>query len=206
MLIENTDPLLEDLDYSGRSPGQQAQINALIEVCSELIEKKCNRIFLQADYTDEKQDGTNENYIYVNNPPINSLSTITVSGSEDTDFDGALFTYNDKTGEIRWNDNYLVQGGTSDWLGTFPRGYRNHAIDYNGGFLDIPAPIKFACADLVFQGFSPESGFGNIDAEKLGQYFYRLRKDAIDRALLTHRNILNLYTIKRVNMVSNLAD
>ena len=201
-IIENTDPLLFDLDYSNREAGQQAQIDALIEVSSELIHKHCNRIFPSDTYTEEKSDGSGENHLFIKNPPIISLTEITVVGADDlgddATFDGTYFSYDEKTGEIQWNDNFLLNNVVSDWLGNFPCGFRNILTTYEGGFTDVPAGIKFACADMVLSGFSPEAGFGNIEFEKLGQYFYRLRKDVIDQSLLKQHNILNMYKIRNV--------
>lgn len=199
-LIENTDPLLHDLDYANRSAGEQAQIDALITVCSELIEKYCNRIFALTTYIEEKYNGSGENYLFIKNPPIVSITEISVVGADDlgddATFSGTYFSYDEKTGEIQWNDNFLLNNVVSDWLGNFPCGFNNILVTYEGGFADIPAGIKYACSDAVLTGFSPEAGFGNIEFEKLGQYFYRLRKDQIDKSLMNSRNILNMYKIR----------
>lgn len=200
-LLENTDPLLYDLDYSNISPGQQAQINALITVSSELIEKYCNRIFLSDTYVEEKLDGKGDNSLFIKNPPLISLDTVIITsagelGDEEV-YDGAYFGFDEKTGEIQWDNNYLLNNIVTDWIGHFPVGFGNIRLTYEGGFVEVPAPIKFACADIINAGFSPEMAFGNVEMEKLGQYFYKLRKEQIDKSLLSHRNILNLYKIHR---------
>lgn len=200
-LITNDDPLLADLDYSNKSTAQKAQIDALIEVCSDLIEKYCNRIFLAADYTDEKHNGNRDNSIFVKNPPINSLSQISIAGEEDTnlDFDDEIFEYDVGSGEVWWKSLILLSSiSVIDYIGYYPNGRNNVLITYNGGFSEIPGGIKLACVDMVKAAFSPEMGFGNIEFEKLGQYFYKLRKEQIDRTLLGHRRILRMYKIFRV--------
>ena len=201
-LITNLNALLEELDYSNKTPGQQAQIDALIEVSSELIEKYCNRHFLLDTYIDEKHNGNNKNSLFLDNIPIVSIDLITIEASgglgADTDFDGSYFKFDTSDGEIQWDNNYLLQNAVVDWIGHFPQGFNNILVTYDGGFTEVPKPIEFACADLVKQGFSPEMGFGNLEFEKLGQYFYKLRKEQIDKALLTHRKILQMYKLYRV--------
>jgi len=200
-LIDNTDPLLADLKFADKTPAQQAQIDALIVVCSELIEKYCNRIFLAADYVEEKLDGNGENSVFIRNPPINSIAALSIRDydSEELDFDANLFDYQPRIGFIFWKDLFSVSSlDTTNFLGFFPRGLNNVLISYNGGFTEVPAPIKFACADMIKSGFSPELGYGNIEFEKLGQYFYKLRKEQIDKTLLGHRRILRMYKLYRV--------
>lgn len=197
-LIENTDPLLESLGYSDLEVGERAQIDALITVSSEIIEKKCNRVFTATEYEEEKHNGNDENWLFINNPPIISLTSIVVVGAENYTYEGALFEYKDKIGEIKWNDLYLLQNTVADWIGHFPRGYNNILANYEGGFTDIPAPIKYLCAEMVKEVFSPGETPGSLEFEKLGQYFYKTRKDFFQKFLLSHKSILNLYTIRRV--------
>jgi hypothetical protein len=197
-LIEHDDPLLNDLNYNDLEVSEQAQIDALIAVASEMIEKKCNRIFLADDYAEEKHNGLSENWIFVNNPPINDLESIVVVGAENTTYEGALFSYNAKTGEIRWDENYLLQNTVTDWIGLFPQGFNNILINYNGGFEEVPQGIKLLCAQMTKEGFDPGNSPGSLEFEKLGQYFYKTRKDFFQTFLLTNKNILNLYTLKRV--------
>lgn len=224
-LIDNTSVFLNDLDYANMSAADQALVNGLIEVSSELIEKECNRIFLADDFTDEL-NGDNLNSIFVKNIPINSLTSITIhpdlssfsteylddwlytwitNVTEDIVYPDAdhtideLFGFNEKTGEVWFKSLSTLTTPPTTYLGYFPFGRQNVSITYNGGFSpEVPTPIQKLCADLVMASFSPDNAAGNIDSEKLGQYFYKTRKDAVNELLSSNKRIISLYKIRKV--------
>lgn len=208
-LIDHNSPFLADLDYANLSVADQAQVDALIDVASVMIEKRCNRIFLADDY-EEDHDGTDENSIFVKNIPINSLTSITITFPDQTIvYDAAVFDYKPLIGEIWFKPRSQVSAAL-DYLGTFPGPAHNpHLasitssrfninISYNGGFSEVPSPIKLLCANTVIQFFSPDNAANAIEAEKLGQYFYKLRKDAVTDFIIANKDILNLYKIRKV--------
>lgn len=197
-LITNTSDFLADLDYSNLSTADKAKVNALCTVVTDLIQKYCHRIFLADDY-DEYHDGQgHEDAIFILNPPINSLSQITVIASENTDYEGSVFDYEPNTGEIFWDSRSLVDSSL-DYLGYFPCGRRNLLVTYNGGFSEVPSPIQLVAANLVMEMFDPALQTSeNMDMEKLGQYQYRLKKDSADRMIHANRKILDNYKIRRV--------
>ncbi len=198
-LIANTSAFLNDLDYSNLPSNEQAQVDALIDVATEYIEKYCNRIFLQATYTDEIQDGTGEKSIFVANPPIQSLTDIDIivqseSGDTTSTFLATKFDYESKTGEIRFKpDTFLNTAG-----GVFSKGFQNIKITYSGGWVAVPQSIQLIAAEFVKERFDPTLVEDTLEREKLGDYFYAKSKDFWKRLLATNRFILNSYKIRKV--------
>lgn len=224
-LIDINSPFLNDLDIENLDAKEKVNINALLEVSTELIQKECNRVFLGGDYTDEPHDGDNLNSIFCKNIPLNSLSTITVLpdiSEWNRDFlDEYLFTWlsnltepivypdanhtideifntNTRTGEIWFKPLNLITTPPNTYLGYFPFGRQNILISYNGGFDPVPTPIQMLCAELVQAAFAPEEVFGNIDSEKLGQYFYKTKKGVMENQLMANKRIISLYKIRKV--------
>lgn len=167
----STEPLLADLDYDNLSAMEQAKVNALVTAGSQLIEKYCNRVFTAADYTDELVNGTGHNLVFALNPPINSLTSVkVVLVDEELTFLSSKLKFSPDTGRISLD---LTQVNYQDFLYYFPRGYQNVKVTYNGGFSEIPEPIKLVLADFVVNAYYALGDEGDIISEKLGQYFYK---------------------------------
>lgn len=200
-LIEPGDPLLEALDFSDLDVGEQAQLNALSDAATTWIEKYCNRVFRKTDYTDEAHNGNNELFIYVNNPPIISLGTVTIKESNftgdavSTDFAADKFDTKLSTGKIRFKPNSFLSSTT----GLFSSGFQNVLIDYTGGFLPVPEPIKLVAAQFIIEMFDPSEDVQGIEKEKLGNYFYSRGKDFAAQATFKTTKLLEGYRIRRVN-------
>lgn len=226
MLIDTDSSFLNDLDYPNLTNGEKQLIGALIEVASVLIEKECNRVFAGADFTNEPHDGDNLNSIFCKNIPLNSLSSITIlpdisefnrefldeylwtwlsNLTEPIVYPDAnhtidqLFNINTRTGEIWFKPMNLIETPPTTYLGYFPFGRQNVLLSYNGGFSEgVPTPIQMLCAELVTAAFAPEDVFGNIDSEKLGQYFYKTKKGVMENQLMANKRIISLYKIRKV--------
>lgn len=191
----SSEALLSDLDYDNLSASEQAKVNALIEVGSELIEKYCNRIFAADDY-EELLDGNGFNEIYVKNPPINSITSVTITSN--------LVEYVALTERLTIKPNVGRVNLYLDNIGSipfshFPRGSQNIKISYNGGYAAIPAPILLVLSDFVIKAFDGIGEEGNIISEKLGQYFYKLKEDKskIDKNISQYESYLQFYKIRR---------
>ena len=192
-LITNSSVYLNSIDYGSLIASEQAQIDGLITAVSLLIERECNRIFLYATYTEEKNDGTGYNIIFVKNPPITTLTSIIKVSSTNTTVLATQFEFDANTGEIRWKTYDITS--TADFIGTFPRGFNNILVNYIGGFAIVPEPIQMLAADMVIEAFDPGLSLGNIESEKLGQYFVKMKKDSFNQTLLKQKKIINLYKI-----------
>lgn len=193
-LITTANVFLEPLDYNNLTAGEKTQIGGLITAVSTIIERYCNRIFAQAIYTEEALNGTGINSLIIKNPPINSLTEITFVASTDETEVGTSFDISTEVGEIRWKSSSRITTGTTcTYQGFFPEGFRNILVTYSGGYSVIPTPIEKAAADMVMEGFSPAEEVSNMEAEKLGNYYIKIRKGAFEKSLIQHRSILSLY-------------
>lgn len=203
-LIDNTSAFLEPLDYNNQDAAAQANIDALIIAGDEFLRKSLHRILLQDTYTDEKHDGNGRKSIYVNNPPLISLTDIAIvttdfNGNDTTTtLDATKFDLKLSTGEIRFKPGSF----TSDGASFFTEGFQNIQITYSGGFVtnsDKLKPMELVLAEFVIEMFDPNEGVLGIEKEKLGDYFYSKGTDSWNKILVKHKEIMKLYKIIRVN-------
>ncbi len=200
-LIEPGDPLLTVLDFDNLEVGEQAQLNALAIAATTWIEKYCHRIFRKTIYIDETHNGNNELWIYVNNPPIISLGTVTIQESNfsgdsvSTDFTSDKFDVKFSTGKIRFKPNSFLASTT----GLFSTGFQNVLLDYTGGFSPVPEPIKLVASKFIIEMFDPSEDVQNIEKEKLGNYFYSKGTQFFEQLTFKTKVILESYRIRRVN-------
>lgn len=177
-----------NLDFANLSSEQQTLVDELILFAQELLEsKECNRKFEQ-DTFEEFQNGTDEAYIYIKNPPIDSITSIKQiadDGSE-TLLESDKYRYNANIGEI-----CLLSG-------CFQLGCNNYEITYVGGFDPVPRPIKKLIADMVMEAFDPSTNDDIIDREKIGDYFYSKVTGFSKILLVNKRRITSQYRIWKV--------
>lgn len=199
-LIEPGDPLLANLDFTNLEALEQAQIRALTEAATTWIEKYTNRVFRSTVYVDEAHDGNGELYIYVKNPPLITLTQVTIQetsfsgATTSTDFAASKFDTNTDTGKIKFKPGSFLSSGASK----FTEGFQNVLIDYTGGFDPIPEPIKLVAAEFIVEMFDPSEKVGGIEKEKLGNYFYSKGTKFFEQLVYKHRHILDSYRILRV--------
>lgn len=195
-LITVTSPFLNELSYGTLPSADQAEIQALIEASSQLIEKFCGRNFAAADYV-ELHNGSGRDFLIVDNPPIISLDSIKfIYAGDDTDeiIQSTDFGYLTGSGEIRW---LPFSQNSSKFNGGFFEGYQNIQITYRGGFETIPYPIQKACADLVKIMYDPAMHNAGLEKEKLGDYFYQMNVEKVGPLLSDNNKMLRLYKLYR---------
>jgi len=111
-----------------KNNGDDDLLELLISSASKFIEQWCGRSFTANDYI-EKFDGTNKDYHFLRNTPINEIDYVKV---------------NDDLKEVQnYNDEMVVISST------FLKGRINCEIGYNAGFATVPADIEQACIELV---------------------------------------------------------
>ena len=200
-LIEPGDPLLANLDFNNLNTPEQAQLRALAVAATVWIEKYCNRIFRKTTYTNEAHNGTGELYILVFNPPLITLTQVTIQESNFsgdsvlTDFAASKFDTKLSTGKIRFKPNSFLASTT----GLFSEGFQNILIDYTGGFDSVPEPVKLVAADFIIEMFDPSEKPQGIEKEKLGNYFYSKGTSYFQNLTFTTKKILDSYRLLRVS-------
>lgn len=113
---------------------------SLINRKQKVIENYIGYHLEAEDYT-ESYDGEDEDTLYLNELPINSIASIT---SSDNLLDSELYEFYSKEGFVR-----LVSGNI------FPKGVQNIEVVYNAGYTSktMPEDIKDACIQLVCAEF-----------------------------------------------------
>lgn len=144
----------------------------LIEGASDWIERYTDRVFASAAYT-EIQTGKNVNYLYVENPVINTFTSITVtdsSGGTET-ITAGNFVFDPQSGKITFGpDNASSYGVFPTW----PE--RNLEISYNGGYDTIPDDVQEACIYAVTSMYAQTGRKNNpaFSEEKVGEHSYKI--------------------------------
>jgi hypothetical protein len=198
-LIASSSPFLEPLDYDNLSSDEQAFVDALITAGSAWIEKYCNRVFAAADYTDEVLDGNGWDSIFIDNPPINSLTDIDITcynfdgGETTTTYLGTKFLFHAKSGEIKFKPATFISSPT-----IFVEGFQNIKITYNGGYAAVPDVIQMLCAEFVMQMFDPSILSDLLERERIGDYSYTRAKEYFDKVSFSKRQMLNSYKLRKV--------
>lgn len=133
----------------------------LINTASGFIEKYCNRILNDADYTSEIYDGTGFKNLYIKNPPINSIAAIHMW---DTYNDTSLYEYS-------INTEYLIdpEGQYIYLRSGWYKGIQNYQITYNGGYATIPSDLEYACIQYCAWINNNKNALG-IKSERIGTY------------------------------------
>jgi len=196
-IIDTDSAFLQPLDYDNLTSAEQLYVQALISAATEIIEKYLNRPVVEQTVT-EYISGDNDESILLKYIPINELTSVTyissVDGTEDL-VDDAEFQYNEK-GELRWN---AWSNSSSVNRGSWPRGFRNVKVIYKAGWplISVPIPLQKVTADLVMGMYDPSQSNENLEKEKLGEYFYQVKKDAVSAVLTSSQGILGLYRLRR---------
>jgi len=201
-LIESNDPLLIPLDFPNLDEFGQAHVNALAIAATTWLQKYCNRTFKQTVYANEAHNGNGERYIYVDNPPIISLGIVTIQESSfsgdttSTDFASTKFDTKLSSGKIRFKPGSFLSSGAS----LFTEGFQNVLIDYTGGFVKIPEPVKLIAAQFIIEMFDPTESVQGIEKEKLGNYFYSRGTKYFENLTFNQKLILESYRLRRINV------
>jgi len=120
-------------------------LTMLCDAINQRIEDYCDRIFAKERHTEYHTVDRSTNHIYVKNPPIITLHTLTddamVGQRAITIADNVHTNNGDNFGEIRlWNTE-----------GTFTQGERSVLAVYTGGYADddLPADLRLAAVQMV---------------------------------------------------------
>jgi hypothetical protein len=141
----------------------------LISAASNAIEKRCRRIFASGTVT-ETHSGNSLSRVWLNRPPITSITSVAVDGTALDNTDGYGWGYNADTGELfRGNGR-----GDMRFASVFPGGSGNVSVVYVGGYATIPPDIKVACITLVKHLADGAKATGLLKSESIGDYSYTM--------------------------------
>jgi hypothetical protein len=141
---------LEDFQtYTGNTTaGVEDAVNALIPQVSDMIEQYCQRTFASATVT-ETRNGNNGGRLFVKQPPVTAISSLTVDGVAVPVSSGPL-SYGYVFDDEGW---VYIREGRDGPFGTaavrFNRGIQNVVIAYTGGFDPIPPAVVQAAVELI---------------------------------------------------------
>lgn len=128
--------------YLGWMDGNRdAVISALIPAASGFIESYCDRVFLQASYT-ETRNGNGGSRLFLRNGPVSAVASVTVDGLTVPAATNAVtfgYVFDDLA-------VYIREGG---YPGRFNRGVQNVTVAYTAGFAAIPPEVNQACVELI---------------------------------------------------------
>lgn len=114
---------------------------------TRMLEKECNRDLKARDYTDARQDGNGKRWIYLENYPINSITSMSVE-----DQDGITSYTLDVANDITINNETgkIVLHPSNATAGRFIKGDQNVVTTYNAGFSgdDLEA-LKNAVKEMI---------------------------------------------------------
>lgn len=152
-----------------------AQLAVLIPALQDVIERWCNRVFDTATFT-EKHDGAGYPELNLRNPPIASVTSVTVTNGSDSTLLAATDYAFSTTGTGRlWLLSTSVW--SMDWMTgpKFPVGRENVTVVYAGGYASnaMPAGLKLAMYKLTGIALA-QAGIIDLTlkSETLGQYSY----------------------------------
>jgi len=136
-------------------------LEELINSVTDFMERYCGRRFKKTTYTDLLVDGNGTRYLFLDNYPIISVTSIYrhyVFATDDL-FDSDYY-------KVYENEGYVYRG--MKW----PYGQKNIKITYEAGYdfaTGIPAELEYLCNSLVKMRFNSE-GKAGIKSEKMGNY------------------------------------
>jgi len=191
-IIDIGSPFLFPINPTAQTSAAQTYINALIGAGQSFLERYLNRILEDTALAEVRNgDGTAE--IIVRRPPINSLTSIVRKGTTDTTITSTNFDFRSESGIIRWKTHGVTD--VTNFLGSFPIGFRNIIINYNGGYAIIPEPLKLVLAEMVIETFDRTSLPSAAQKERLGQYFIDHGIRHAEDILMRRKSILSVYRL-----------
>ena len=164
-----------------------AQIERLINVASNLIAKKCNRILVDTTHTDEF-DGRSSNRILLREYPVQSITSIAIDSN--SVFPASSIIASDEYAIVDKETTVLRLNG-----GIFPKGYRNIQIVYVAGLGVVntglqtntyPPDLEYAALDYVLwlYDMNNDRRIGRTSKSKGGEsveYEERIPKSVVDQ-------------------------
>lgn len=151
----------------------QAQVEALIEMATEVMEKEIDRDLAEVSPSPidavEIFSGLGDFRMWTKNAPIDTVDTLEYwTGTEWQDVSdlGMGFEYDEETGKVWFTERY-----------TFHKGVDNWRVTYSYGFTDgIPADLKYDCF-LLTKYFEDRQSRQGIKSQSDGEQSFTYELD-----------------------------
>ena len=142
-------------------------LGTLITAASKALQTLYKRTWKSTQFT-ELRDGDGTQIMVLNEFPIISLDTVTITDSDGTEYDIATtnFRINAPAGIIKFKP------GASDDFIYFPNSFQNVEIVYTAGYATVPEHVQAACAETVAAMYSSGKTDASLTSERLGDYSY----------------------------------
>jgi hypothetical protein len=154
----------------------------LINDATAWIEKYCTRRFKQTIYTNETHSGSGEKGLWILNPPIISVSAVSIDDEAQAESTG----YTDTDGYVI---EPILQGcktlGMLYRQDSWDKGEQNIKVTYTGGYATIPYDVRRAAALTIKEWYDI---YKNKEGYNPGKYQYR--DDFLSDKIMRHIDIL----------------
>ena len=169
-----------------------ARLAVLIPALQDAVQRWCNRVFDTATFT-ELHDGVGNGALILKNPPIVSVTSVTIADADnsftgvtaltstDYDFsladDGRLWLVGAQDGRFGMNAEGVPSALSWGNSPAFPRGRENIQVVYVGGYGSSPAAampesLKYAMYKLIDTALLQTFQDTSMKSESLGNYSY----------------------------------
>lgn len=155
MAFITVDDVKQWLDIDMGDPSKDAMIQQMIDATTDMIERYLNRKVEKATFT-ETHNGDDKLTIFIRNPPIISITSVTVNGVAIPA--ASSFTANG----YRFDQRQVVLNGY-----VFHKGFANCTVVYEGGFDPIPDEIIMASKIAVQAAYTGRTVDPNIQSESV---------------------------------------
>jgi len=135
------------------------RVEYFINAISAKIEKYCDRVFNSTDYI-EVYDSEGINKLFLNQYPVNSISSIYYGSPFGTRTKLDTDIYTEKDGVILFNFKNIE----SD---------RFYEVTYNAGYINIPSDLNLIAVKMVVNELEKTTIKSNIKEEKTGDISYK---------------------------------
>jgi len=117
---------------------QDSRVELFINVASDRVANYCERQIVAADVTDLRHGGQT-NMLLLKEWPINSILEVAIDNA-------GLFPASSVIDPASYR---VIDEGTLLYNTSFPYGYANVRVKYNGGYTNIPGDIQMSCLLFV---------------------------------------------------------
>jgi len=155
-------------------------LGVYVAAASAAVVTWCSREFAQDTFT-ETYDGDGTNEIVLDQFPVESITSCTITDDDDTDYDidADEFRIDTAAAIVRFKPS-----STADY-NYFPSGFRNVQFVYTAGYATVPEDVQSAVAQVAAGLYGTDSRDGSVASETMGDYAYTVNTAADADSVMT---------------------